>query len=204
MSPGVVETGGGLWIRRKVFHMAVGLTFLLSIISFDRTRWFFLAVLGLGLVLTFLMEKRPIRVLNWFLSRYDKTTDVIPGQGPITFFTGVLLAWFVFGGDAAALGVAALMFGDPMAYVMGKSIGGPSLPWNGRKTVSGSLSFAVVTTVVVSVVWGPITGIVTGIAGALAESLPLPNRVLTDDNVIIPVMVAAVVFVTSLFYPPIL
>ena len=134
MSPGVVEAGGGVWIRRKIFHMSVGLVFIMSITACDLSRWFFLAVLGAGLCLSLIMEKRKVPILTWFLSRYDKLTDVVPGQGPITFFIGTLFSWFVFGGDIALLGVIALAFGDPTAYVFGKSIKGPALPWNGRKT----------------------------------------------------------------------
>ncbi|MGA1820476.1 MAG: hypothetical protein ACMUHU_05640, partial [Thermoplasmatota archaeon] len=60
MSPGVVETGGGVWIRRKVFHMSVGMVFLLSIFWWDATKWFFLGVLGMGLILSLVMEKRRV------------------------------------------------------------------------------------------------------------------------------------------------
>ena len=73
--------------------MSVGMVFLLSIFWWDATKWFFLGVLGMGLVLSLVMEKRRVPFISWFLARYDKTTDVVPGQGPITFFTGTLLAW---------------------------------------------------------------------------------------------------------------
>ena len=204
MSPGVVETGGGVWIRRKVFHQSVGIAFLLSMFYSDTTKWFFLSVLGMGLILSLVMEKRRLSVITWFLERYDKTVDVVPGQGPITFFTGTLIAWYLFGWEIAALGVIALAFGDPMAYVIGKSLGGPLDPWSDRKTLSGSLAFAVAPAVLISLIWNPVLGIMVGIAGALAESLPLPNGLLTDDNIIIPVVVAAAVWLVSSIFPSIL
>jgi len=204
MSPGVVETGGGIWIRRKVFHMCVGLAFFLSILTYDLSRWFFLGILGIGLCISLIMEKRRIPFLTWFLARYDKTTDVVPGQGPITFFTGTLISWYIFGGEIALLGVIALAFGDPTAYVFGKSFEGPRLPWNKRKTFAGSIAFVISPMIVVSLIWGPVLGIVVGVVGSIAESLPFPNKLLSDDNIIIPIVVSIVLWILTLLYPSIL
>lgn len=204
MSPGVVETGGGVWIRRKIFHMSVGLVFILSILTYEWSRWFFLGVLGSGLIISLIMEKRRVPVLTWFLARYDKTTDVVPGQGPITFFIGSLLAWYIFGSDIALLGVIALTFGDPAAYVFGKSINGPNLPWNKRKTVAGSIAFMVSPIVIISLIWGPVPAVIAGIAGAVSESLPFPNKLLYDDNAIIPVAVSIVLWIAILIQPGLL
>ncbi len=199
-----METGGGVWIRRKVFHMSVGLVFILSLLTYDPSRWFFLIILGIGLCISLILEKRRIPVLTWFLARYDKTTDVVPGQGPITFFVGTLLAWFIFGSDVTLLAVIALSFGDPTAYVFGKSINGPNLPWNKRKTVAGSIAFLVSPIIIISLIWGPIPAVIAGVTGSIAESLPLPNKLLSDDNIIIPVVVGAVMWIATLIFPGIL
>jgi dolichol kinase len=184
--------------------MCVGLAFILSLLTYDRSRWFFLGVLGLGLCISLLMEKKDVPILTWFLARYDKTTDVVPGQGPITFFTGTLISWFIFGGDIAIIGVIALAFGDPTAYVFGKSLEGPRLPWNKRKTIAGSIAFMISPILIISLIWGPIPGIVAGVVGSIAESLPFPNKLLSDDNIIIPIAVSIAIWILTLVDPGIL
>ena len=184
--------------------MCVGLAFILSMLTYDPSRWFFLGVLGVGLCISLIMEKRRVPALTWFLARYDKTTDVVPGQGPITFFTGTLISWYIFGGDIAILGVIALAFGDPTAYVFGKTFEGPRLPWNKRKTFAGTLSFMISPVIIISLMWGPILGVIAGVVGAVAESLPFPNKLLSDDNVIIPIAVSIALWVLTLIYPSLL
>jgi len=201
MSPGVVGTGEGIWLRRKVFHTTVGVVFLLSIFLFDQFKWFYLFVLGCGIVLSYVMEKKPIRFIKWFLDRYDKLEDIVPGQGPITFFAGALFSWFVFGWEPAAVSIIVLSFGDPLAYVMGEAIGGPKIPWNRRKTVAGSLSFTVFPFLLISLLWNPLLGLLAAGLGAIGESLPLPNRLVTDDNMIIPLTVSAGIWVLSMLIP---
>ncbi|MGA1849149.1 MAG: diacylglycerol/polyprenol kinase family protein [Thermoplasmatota archaeon] len=201
MSPGVVGTGEGIWIRRKLFHNTVGVVFLLSMHLFEWVKWFYLLVLGCGLILSYIMEKRPIRFIKWYLDRYDKIEDIVPGQGPITFFTGALFAWFIFGWEIAAISIIVLSFGDPLAYVMGKAIGGPKLPWSRRKTVVGSLFFMITPFLLITLVWNPLLGLIAATLGALGESIPFPNRLIMDDNVIIPVSVSIGVWAFSLFIP---
>jgi phytol kinase len=204
MSPGVVGTGEGIWIRRKLFHNTVGVVFLLSMLLFQWVKWFYLFVLGCGLLLSFVIDKRPIKLIKWYLDRYDKVSDIVPGQGPIAFFTGALFAWFLFGWEIAAISVIVLSFGDPLAYVMGKVIGGPKLPWNSKKTFAGSIFFMITPLILISLVWNPVLGIVAALLGAVGESLPLPNRLIMDDNVIIPVSVSVGVWAASLVMPGLL
>jgi dolichol kinase len=184
--------------------MSVGLVFILTIMAYEPSKWFFLGILGVGLLISLIMERTRLPFLSWFLDRYDKTTDVVPGQGPITFFTGTLLAWFIFGSDIALLSVVALSFGDPVAYVFGKSIKGPRLPWNKRKTVAGSLAFLISPMAIVSIIWGPVPGVIVGVVGSIAESLPFPNKFLSDDNIVIPVVVAVVLWTATILFPSLL
>ena len=46
--------------------------------------------------------------------------------------------------ELAAIVVVVIAFGDGSAYLGGKRIGGPRLPWNSRKTWAGTLTFLAV------------------------------------------------------------
>ena len=174
--------------HRKVFHLLIGAVFIISMFSFRELRWFFLAVLAIGTIISFIQERRKLPVITWFLDRYEKRTDRVPGEGPLTFFFGAVLVWFLFPRDIATAAVMALTFGDPLACVTGSLLGGPTLPWNRNKTWMGTATFILVSFAVVSPVFGPWTGLVVGVSAGAAESVRWPVRILMDDNVMVPVI----------------
>jgi len=189
--------GENISIRRKIFHMVLGTIFILSMLAYGDLRWFFLLVLGLGILLSFVQEKRPLPVISWFLNRYDKEGDEVPGQGPLTFFLGSLIVWFIFPEDVAVISMIVLAFGDPLAFLGGMMIGGPRLPWNGSKTFAGLITFMLVPILLISFLYNPIYGAVAVVAGGVAETLCLPEKVLTDDNFLVPVSTAVIVWLVS-------
>ncbi len=177
-----------VWIRRKIFHIAMGTFFVCCMLLNDTTKWFFLLLLAVGIILSMVQERKRLPLITWLLERYDKKADLIPGQGPVAFFSGALFAWFIFGGDIAIAAVIALSFGDPMAYVIGRSVTGPRLPWNKEKTVLGAVSFIVAPLVLISLIWGPLLSVVISVSAAIVESVPWQKTVLTDDNIMVPIL----------------
>ena len=180
--------------RRKIFHLLLGTLFILSMIAYWPMKWFFLAVLTTGVILSFVQERRNLPVITWFLDRYDKKDDPIPGQGPLTFFFGAVLTWFLFPHDIAIIGLIVLTFGDPLAYLGGLSIGGPKLQWNPDKRWVGLICFMIVPIVIITLLFGPISAIVATMIGTIVESIKWPHRVITDDNVVIPLITSLGLF----------
>lgn len=102
--------------------------------------------------------------------------------------------------ELAFLVLAILAFGDGLATLGGVVLGGPVLPWNQNKTISGTVSFALCGTLMgAAIYWGesnPVVGFhdalliaaLTACAAALAESLP--TRL--DDNIRVGVTAAVI------------
>jgi uncharacterized protein (TIGR00297 family) len=99
----------------------------------------------------------------------------------------------------AAAGWGYLAFGDGFATLVGMAIGGPRLPWNARKTLSGLLGYVVFGFLGASLLYGIVSSRVpysseliclfaAALAGAAVESLPSE----LDDNVLPPLVGAAV------------
>jgi len=92
---------------------------------------------------------------------------------------------------------AMMALGDPMASIAGRMLGGPRLPWNAKKTWSGSAAYAVFGAVAGALLLAfagrlPISLALSGFAGfallgALLESLDTG----LDDNVVPGLAVAA-------------
>lgn len=84
---------------------------------------------------------------------YIALRKVVARPGESDFYTttlsypiAVLATLFAFPGapELAAVVVVIIAFGDGSAYLGGKLIGGPTLPWNREKTWAGSLAFVAV------------------------------------------------------------
>ncbi|MCU0798861.1 MAG: hypothetical protein MUC62_04235 [Candidatus Thermoplasmatota archaeon] len=180
-----------LRIRRKVFHLALGTAFILLFLGDRDIRWPLFLVLFLGLALSYVQGRWPLRPLKWLLDRYDKRSDHVPGQGPITFFLGCLVAWSLFPHDAALGAMVVLTFGDPFAYLAGTLLGGWKLPWNDNKTWAGTAGFLLVPVCILVPLMGPVIGLLLPLAGAVVESLDLPKALVMDDNVTVPIATGA-------------
>lgn len=104
---------------------------------------------------------------------------------------------------AAIWGILA--FGDGMASIVGRGLGGPGLPWNSSKTVSGSLAYflfgglgaAILLVHTLGVQGKPVEGawllavsLATALLAAAIESLPLG----IDDNLTVPLLCAPVMY----------
>ncbi|MEN3337404.1 MAG: hypothetical protein V7647_1080 [Acidobacteriota bacterium] len=111
--------------------------------------------------------------------------------------------------DIVASAWAILAFGDGMATIVGRRVGGPRIPWNRAKSVSGTAAFLVfggIGGVLLCLwcrpvilpppyVWYSIAApLLATVAAAAVETIP----VRLDDNVSVPAIAAAVLWWASL------
>src|SRR5688572_5267102 len=129
-------SGGG--IARKAVHIAAGLPALL--VPF-LTWWQGLLCCAGGLALNALLLPMLTR------RRLERDDDRSRGYaaGIVLYPIGVALLFLLFGSRPAVVGGAwgILAFGDGFATLAGRLLGGPRLPWNRDKTVTGLVAFVV-------------------------------------------------------------
>ncbi len=193
--------------KRKLLHVAVGgFAFLLRVLTWPQAALMALAAFafnwqvlprigGKGLWRTIDHERgHPFGILIYPLSVL----------GLVLFFRGEL--WM----SAAVWGVLA--FGDGMASIAGLALGGPRLPWNGRKGWAGFAAFVACGTVGASVLaaWTlrlPLASSLSprilaltvplALICALVESMPTT----LDDNLTVPLVGALFLWLLSLLEP---
>jgi len=115
---------------------------------------------------------------------------------PVSVLLLLLLFGFWRGGLAvAASGWIAMAWGDPLAAAWGRRRGHRPIPWNERKTIEGTLAFALAATggIWLVLIWmgrspseAALLAVPTGLFAAFIESLPW--RI--DDNLSVPLMSA--------------
>jgi dolichol kinase len=126
-----------------------------------------------------------------FLSRFERS-GALYGLGALYLGVGVaLILGFIHTLHFALIGLAAILFADPIATIVGINLNGPKLPYNKKKSVYGTLAFFLA----VTILGFPFVGyysIFFGAGLAVVESLKIP----IDDNVLI----AAVMIVLYIVY----
>jgi uncharacterized protein (TIGR00297 family) len=139
------------------------------------------------------------RVTPYFLRREEGEKTFSAGITLYPFVVFCLLLLFRRNLPVAAAGWGYLAFGDGFATLVGMSAGGPRLPWNARKSWSGSLAYAFFGFLGASLLHGFVSSrfpssseliclFAGALAGAAVESLPSE----LDDNVLPPLVGAAV------------
>lgn len=108
--------------------------------------------------------------------------------GPLTLVLGIILTAVLWKGDAAAVGILALAFGDGLASLGGKILGNIHVPHTGGKTCAGSLVCLIAIFISSSLVLhDTAAALVIAVAGMMIEIFPLKDF----DNLLIPVSLGA-------------
>jgi uncharacterized protein (TIGR00297 family) len=184
--------------KRKITHVGVGgIAFLLRFLTWEQA-----ALLALGaLAFNAFVLPRVGGKSMWREAEHGRGYPL----GILLYPAAVLALVLVFHDrlEIAAALWGILAFGDGMASLVGQGAGGPSLPWNDRKSWSGFVAFVVFGTVGASVLmawtlglplssWASpwILGLMLPVAAfsALVESLPTT----LDDNLTVPLAGAIV------------
>jgi uncharacterized protein (TIGR00297 family) len=178
---------------RKALHVGMaGFALLLPSLSWGAA----LAAAGFAVLFNaFLLP----RVTPYFLRREEGDRGFSVGITLYPLVVFALLLLFRRNLPVAAAGWGYLAFGDGFATLVGMTVGGPRLPWNTRKSFSGSFAFVVFGFLGASLLYGFVSSrfpsssellclFAAALAGAAVESLPSE----LDDNVLPPLVGAAV------------
>ncbi len=177
---------------RKAVHVGMsGFALLLRVLTWQQ------AAIAAGVALVFNAAIFP-RVSPHVLRKEERAARFSVG---ITLYAAtVLLLIITFRRNLpiAAAGWGFLAFGDGFASILGMTLGGPRLPWNARKSVTGFLGYLVFGFLGASFLYGFVASRVPSVwelgclfaaalAGAAVESLPSE----LDDNILPPLVAAA-------------
>ena len=147
---------------------------------------FFLALLSLLIDIIRLKNSRVnqvfIRLFGFMLKKEEKNFL----NGTTFFLTGALAAIWFFSQKAAIFAILVLAVCDPLASIVGKSLGRIRI---GTKTLEGSLTFFLTALLLSYLFFDGITWSIVG--GAMIAAFVEWVPIVVDDNLKIPVSVAA-------------
>lgn len=176
---------------RKAVHLS-GIA-LLPILFWKREVFTGLVTFSLFLyLLTEWLDRKGkiIPFLTMFMRRCKRDNEIGRlSKGAICLAVAGILTPYLFGIEAAAVGLAQAFVADPIATIVGLRFGTKRIPYSKGKSWIGSLVFFVAA-IPLSLVFLPFPqAILMALVGTIAESLPLPEW----DNLTVPLTVGLAV-----------
>lgn len=197
----LVESTRGVQPFRRLFHMAVGLSFagILWYLDPSRTERA-LAIGAMGLLVALLLLVDVVRlsipglnVLFFRTLRSLASPREAKGIASSTWYVvGILIALVLYPIDIVVPAILVLALADPAANYFGRRWGRRRI---GTGTIEGVMVFVLVAVGVLLFWASPAIAIAAAVAGALIEVAPWSGRL--DDNLTIPLAVATVLWVLS-------
>jgi dolichol kinase len=171
---------------RQLVHASIGLILcsMIRLTGIETTTYFVLTGTCIGLlIIDLVLMGYRVPCIDKLLGRLERK-GVMPGEGSMYYVLGVLFALGLLRNNSAeAISVIIILaLGDSLATYIGRHYGKHKLPWNGDKTIEGSLGFAAGAICSLLVLPTPIT-ILAVISSTAIESLPIR----LDDNIILPI-----------------
>ena len=187
-----------LELRRQMFHALLGVAIVLGVIYGLLTVKRLLLVFIIGVILSGLSTGFRIPVIGWFLERFDRKGERIPGKGAVFFVLGSILVLALFPQSIALAGIMILALGDSLATIVGLHLG--KVRSVNRKSMEGF--FAGVTAAFIGAML--FVDYISALAGSLAAmclellEVRLGSRIV-DDNIMVPMVAASVMWILTLF-----
>ena len=179
-----------LEFRRQVFHTVFGLV-LVSLIYFNYLNLMYLLYLLLiGLIISLVYMKREIKIIKWFLERFDRK-EGIPGRGAITFLIGVILSLLLFEKGVALASIMILSLGDSICH-LGR-FGKIKHPFNENKYIEGVLAGIIAGGLGAAIFVGFSIAFFGSLIAMVFESFEIEIlEKKLDDNIMIPIIAGIV------------
>ena len=188
-------------ISRQMFHLALGLVIALLLMHGFIGKNLILIFIIVGLILSYLSTKSKIPIIYNLLQKFERKNDLekFPGKGIIFYFIGVYISLLLFPREIAMASIMVLAFGDSVSHVYGLHYGKIKHPLSNIKFLEGTIA-----------------GFIAGFIGAwmflpwheaffasfiamIIEAVEIKiGAEQVDDNLIIPVVAGAVVWVIRL------
>ena len=188
-------------IRRQLFHIVLGVAIVLLLMNGLIGKNAILILIIVGFILSIISRKTRIPIIHKLLEKFERKNEIeaFPGKGTIFYFIGVYISLFLFSKDIAMASIMVLAFGDSVSHVYGLHHGKIKHPLSNTKFLEGTIA-----------------GFIAGFMGAwiflpwheaffasliamIVEGVEIKiGAEQVDDNLIIPVVAGAVVWLIRL------
>lgn len=185
-----------LELKRQVFHLFLGIAIVIlynfQILSPRRM----FIILVMGILISIASTRYKIPGIAWFLERFERKHAKFPGQGAIFFVLGCFTVIGLFPPTIASAAILVLAAGDSFSTLVGRQFGKHRM---GSKSVEGTVAGIVLGFLGAFLFVSFLTAFLGAFVAMIAEALDIKlfNKVV-DDNLLVPVVAAIVMYGWSL------
>jgi len=182
-----------------MFHMLVGILFILIAMFFPHGQLFLFLVLIFGGLISFLSTQYNIPIFTKFLCIFERECNKkFPGKGVLFFFVGSLLAFQLFPENIALASIIIATFSDPISHFVGTNFG-KTPGFNKRKYIEGTISGILAGTLFASFFVSPLLAFSGAFIAMFFEAIEIAMAGHNiDDNLLIPIIAGTVMYLLGL------
>lgn len=189
-------------INRQLFHifLGIGIVFLLLYDFIDKN--LILMIIIIGLILSYLSRKIRVPVINDLLVKFERKEELekFPGKGIIFYLIGVYVALLFFSKDIAMASIMVLALGDSVSHLYGLHFGKTKHPLSKTKFLEGTIAGFITGFLGALVFARWYEALLASLAAMLVEAIEIKiGTEQIDDNLIVPFVAGAVVWLVRLF-----
>jgi len=193
----------GFEIKRKIFHINVGIIGLLLLTYNIITPLYIFIILIFVIFLGFLSLKIKNPLFLFVLDNFERESykQKFPGRALIFGIAGSLLVLELFSKDIALASITILIFADPISHLVGKYFGKTKSPLNKEKNIEGHISAALISSLL-AVFFVPFyLAFLGALTAMLFELLTIKIQDINiDDNLLIPLTAGTAMFLIVKFF----
>ncbi|MBI2549223.1 hypothetical protein HYW21_07785 [Candidatus Woesearchaeota archaeon] len=184
-------------IRRRCFHIGYGLLIVLLLVTHILTPWRLVLLFAVGILLSILSHSIKLPLVYWFLKHFERpeVLEKFPGKGAMLFTLGCIIPLFLFSRDIALAAIMVLTLGDGVSHLVGKTWGKRNIPFNQAKRVEGSIAGMGAAFLGALFFVSPLEAFLASFVAMAVEAVEITFfRYDVDDNITVPLVASAVIF----------
>ena len=187
--------------NRQMIHMFLGIIVVLLLKYGFVNKNIILVLILVGFILSFLSAKIKIPVIHDFLQKFERKKDLekFPGKGVIFYFIGIYISLLLFPKEVAMASIMILALGDSVSHIYGLHYGKIKHPLSNTKFIEGTIAgfLAGFFGALIFLPW--LEAFLASLAAMVVEAIEIKiGAEQVDDNLIIPVIAGAVVWLMRL------
>ncbi len=189
-----------LELKRQIFHIASCLIFVILIYYNIIGIKTLLTLLIIGYILAIISMKKRIPFISWLLDNFERQHNLqkFPGIGALVYLLGIVIVVLFFEKNIALASIIILGLGDSIAPLIGQ-FGKVKHPFSDKKFIEGVIAGIIAATLgaMFFVPWAH--ALAASTLAMIAEGIDIELRgYKLDDNLIIPIVSAIVLWVITL------
>ena len=192
----------GFEVNRQVFHILLGLIIVILLVYGFLSDKIILGFILVGILLSFLSRRIKVPIIYSLLHRFEREKEIkkFPGKGIIFYLIGIYISLLLFPREIAMASIMVLALGDSISHLYGLHYGKIKHPLSGTKFLEGTIAGFIAGFIGAFVFLPWHEAFFASLAAMIIEAIEIKiGTEQVDDNLIVPVVAGAAVWVIRLF-----